>query len=122
MDGLGPRRGTGTFSAPAGWQQQVIQDLLLPVLRDKNVEAMRRLRAIRALGEQGFVFGADAVVDVLADTAEESDVRTAAYWVLESISGQSFGANIEAWRTWWDALSESAKCLAADPTACTLKP
>jgi hypothetical protein len=62
-----------------------------------------RVAAIRELGEQGYLLGADRLIGVLREDNE--DLCAEAVWALECISGRVLGSSPSVWEQWWEGLT-----------------
>ncbi len=90
-----------------------IEKYFLPIIRDPLAPLEKRLLLVRKLGEAGYVFGADTLIELIAQpqpltTANVSmspvpppdELRQACICSLELISGQPLGDNPDGWKAW----------------------
>jgi DNA-directed RNA polymerase subunit RPC12/RpoP len=90
--------------------EHVAEHLLAgPIARLASPETLpgERVSAIRELGEQGYLLGADRLIAVLRDENEE--VCAEATWALECISGQVLGSSPAVWEKWWEGLNTAGR-------------
>src|SRR5262249_20765111 len=99
-------RGVGTHEPPPPALRTAIDHRLLSLLEDQHAPAENRIRAARALGEFGFAYGADRLIEALVRGDET--LRDDAVWSLEMISGFCHGEDVASWRAWWDELPAKA--------------
>lgn len=99
-------RGVGNHAPPPRARAQWLLCGPVATLCNQQATSAERLQAIRQLGQEGFVVGAEALIDVVrhgpANLAEE------AIWALETISGQSLGGDADQWDNWRSSLPASA--------------
>lgn len=89
----------GPIGATPPWAVEALDTELLPAIRDRGA-ILPRIFAIRQMGSGGFLHGADTLIGMLesADNELGNELTSA----LESISGESYGDDVSAWRRWWD--------------------
>jgi hypothetical protein len=78
---------------------------LIPCARDPQQPLAERIRAVRSMGQAGYLLGADALMELLRVDVPLA-LRTEARWALQSISGLALPADPDAWQAWW---AESAR-------------
>jgi hypothetical protein len=93
--------------APPPRHMQHLLERLLPLVRDPQAPLEQRLRAIRNMRSGGYLLGADALIEALSEN--DHSLRAHAVWALESISGRSFGDDVDRWRQWWDDLPSASR-------------
>ena len=90
--------GVGEHAAPPAEYAEVLASGPVATIKNEQSPLVERLRAIRRLGREGFVVGADALIDVLRRGPAE--LAAEATWALEAISGQPLGADVARWEAW----------------------
>lgn len=73
-------------------------DVLINAMKDPSSEV--RLTAASALGKRTGTRAIEPLIAALADT--DSEVRRYSGYALEKLTSQHFGADQEAWRSWWN--------------------
>lgn len=86
-----------------------------PLATVADAAAVRRDRivATRILGELGFAFGADHLIELLR--GDDPLLREEAVWALECISGEVRGASPVEWDAWWQSVPDAARNAALAP-------
>ncbi len=79
-----------------------LMNRLIPLIEDRQAKREDRILAIRNLGSQGYVLGADALVALLQ--GDDAIPREEVVWALEAISGQVYGEDQDRWADWWGHL------------------
>jgi HEAT repeat protein len=87
----------------------LIEDII-PLVTDPSAKREERIQAIRDMGNAGYTLGADALIDLLRD--RDREMRTAAAWALEAISGTVGGQEVAHWKSWWEGLPQDAEAIA----------
>lgn len=94
--------GLGDQLPPPPHVRTLLEERVLPIVRNSAAPATQRIQAVRELGRTGYAFGADALIELLK---YESGVSAdEVLWSLESISGRVLGSDPHAWQEWWDGL------------------
>jgi hypothetical protein len=83
--------------------EQRVRERLVSVAANAAAPRDERLLAIRWLGGGGYLCGAEALVAVLDNPAD--DLRPEAQRALENMAGEILGADAGAWRRWMLSLS-----------------
>jgi hypothetical protein len=78
--------------------EQRVRERPVNVVANAAAPRDERLRAIRWLGGGGYLCGAEALISVLENPAD--DLRPEAQRALENIAGELLGADPAAWRRW----------------------
>lgn len=78
--------------------EQRVREQLVRVAADTAATRDARLLAIRWLGGGGYLCGAEALIGILENPAD--DLRGEAQRALENMSGELLGADPAAWRRW----------------------
>jgi DNA-directed RNA polymerase subunit RPC12/RpoP len=81
---------------------------VIPTIGNSQSPILDRVEAVRAMGEAGFVAGADSLIELLRNGTEIP--REELVWALETISGLTLGDDPPAWADWWDRVPDAAKC------------
>ena len=95
-------QGIGSHEPPPPHIQEALTERVIPIIRDPQAKIMDRIQAIRDMGREGYVLGADALIVLLRDGDEI--LKEEIVWALEAISGVTWGDDPDRWRTWWDEL------------------
>jgi hypothetical protein len=107
-------QGVGVHESPPEPIRQALLGRMLPLIRQRDASPLDRLQAIRDIGKAGYVLGADALIDVLAD--DDQIAPEEPIWALEAISGLSLGDDAEHWSEEWLAgLPEDVTGLVSEP-------
>jgi hypothetical protein len=95
-------QGIGSFMLPSAPVEDWLFTRVIPLVEDSHAKAEHRILAIRYVGVEGYVLGADALIGLL----QGCDVipREEVVWALESISGMPYGDDRERWAAWWDSI------------------
>jgi len=105
-------RGIGTHDPPPQLIRDGLLNRVLPAIRDRQAKRGDRLVAIREWANEGFVLGADVLIDLLRDPGDiprEEVIRA-----LAMVSGRAWGDNPDRWQAWWEERqSTSEEALAA---------
>jgi hypothetical protein len=88
--------------APPSILERQLREQLLPLVQRTAAPDVERRRAIAALGNGGYAFGADALIGVLREN--KASLRSEAVWALEAISGKQLGDAPGPWQAWFDGL------------------
>ncbi len=95
-------QGIGTYEPPPDRIRDGLIQRVLPVIRDRQAKRGDRIASIRYWAGEGFVLGADALIDLLHDPGDipKEDV----VWALGMVSGLSWGDDADRWQAWWNDL------------------
>jgi hypothetical protein len=95
-------QGIGIHQPPPPRVQEALINRVIPVIRNRKGKRGDRILAIRELGIQGYLMGADVLIDLLrnGDDIPSEEV----VWALTMISGMAWGDNPDPWAAWWDRL------------------
>ncbi len=95
-------QGIGSFGPVQPFIQDGLLNRVIPLIDDRQAKPEDRIQAIRHMGIQGYILGADALIGLLqADDAIPSEEVV---WALEAISGMAYGADRNRWTAWWNSL------------------
>jgi hypothetical protein len=100
-------KGIGEHEPPPATIRRALLDHIIPLVADRHAMPEDRLRAIRDMGQAGYTLGADTLIDLLQ--VRNPELRSAAAWALEMISGTAGGEDIGHWEAWWDRLPQDAE-------------
>jgi hypothetical protein len=107
--------GVGTHRLPPDHVRRALLERLIPIVRDRSADPRQRTEAIREMSRAGYVLGADALIEVLADDQVPAEE---AIWALEAISGLNLDDDARRWSEEWLAgLPAEATGLATGPHA-----
>jgi hypothetical protein len=102
-------KGVGDHEPPPDAIREALIEDIIPLVSDPSAKREERIQAIRDMGNAGYTLGADALIDLLRD--RDCEVRTAAAWALEAISGTVGGQEVAHWKDWWDGLPQDAEAI-----------
>ena len=90
-------RGIGSHGPPPHDIRDALNERVIPIVEDAGANTLERIQAIREMGRTGYVFGADALIDILVkdDQIPSNEI----VWSLESISGLALGDDVRKWTT-----------------------
>ncbi|MGO9113107.1 MAG: hypothetical protein ACLP9L_28065, partial [Thermoguttaceae bacterium] len=71
-------------------------------IEDRQAPRDDRIVAIRNMGNEGYVVGADALIGLLQ--GDDAIPREEVVWALEAISGLAYGDDQDRWAAWWGQL------------------
>jgi hypothetical protein len=109
-------QGTGTFVPLPPLIQDGLLNRVIPFVEDRQAKREERILAIRNIGIEGYVLGADTLIGLLQ--GDDAIPREEVVWALEAISGMAYGADQERWGGWWRSLSTPV----ADSHTSTVRP
>jgi len=92
-------RGVGTHVPPPEHLRHALLGRVIPIVTDREADPIDRIQAIRDLGRTGYVLGADALIDVLANDSQIPPEEVV--WSLEAISGGALGRDSKRWSEEW---------------------
>ena len=95
-------RGIGTFAPLQQSVREKVLNLLVPLIIDRQAKQQDRILAIRKMGSEGYVVGADTLIGLLGD--DDMIPMVEVVWALESISGMTHGDDRSRWMAWWNSL------------------
>jgi hypothetical protein len=98
--------GVGDHEPPPAHVREALLRRVVPLVDDPEADPCERTRAVREMGEAGYVLGANALIRVLED--EGPPLRREAAAALELISGVTAGEDVRRWRQWWHGLPSAA--------------
>jgi hypothetical protein len=99
--------GEGAHGPPAPGVRDVLENELIPTIRNSEANVSERIHAVRIMGMEGYTVGADTLIELLRTGGAIPGEDLA--WALESISGLVLGNDPEAWAAWWESLPEQAQ-------------
>jgi hypothetical protein len=94
--------GIGTHEPPPPDIRNVLLDRVIPIVEDPGADQLERIQAIREMGRNGYVLGADALIEVLSK--DDQIPAEEVVWSLESISGLALGDDVDRWTDWFNQL------------------
>jgi hypothetical protein len=95
-------QGIGTFSPLPPLIQDRLLNRVIPLVEDRQGNRADRILAIRNLGSEGCILGADALIGLLRD--DDAIPKEEVIWALESISGMPYGDDNDRWAAWCSSL------------------
>ncbi len=95
-------QGIGSFSPPRPLIQDQLLNRVIPLIEDRQAKREDRILAIRTMGIEGHVLGADALIDLLR--RDDAIPREVVVWALEAISGMAYGDDADRWAAWRSSL------------------
>lgn len=93
-------QGIGPDLPPPPRVRDAILNRVLPVIRDPTAPRKTRIEALREWRREGYVLGADSLIDLLRDPG--AIPKDEIVWALRMVSGRLLGDDPEAWQAWWD--------------------
>ena len=96
------KQGTGGFAPLPPQVQHKLKHQVIPLVANRQAKRKDRILAIRNIGIEGYVFGADALIELLH--GDDAIPREEVIWALEAISGMAHGNDKERWSAWWSSL------------------
>jgi hypothetical protein len=91
-------QGIGTFAPLSPLIQDGLLNRVIPLVEDSQAKREDRILAIRNMGIEGYVLGADALIGLLQ--VDDAIPREEVVWALEAISGMAYGDDKDRWATW----------------------
>lgn len=95
-------QGIGTYEEPPPRVREALLNRVIPAVRDRQSRSENRILAIREMGVQGFLLGADALIDLLRDC--DDIPKEEVVWALCMLSGMAWGDDPDRWQGWWESL------------------
>jgi len=95
-------RGIGSFMPPPMHIRDDLLNRVIPLVEDRQAKREDRILAIRNMGTEGYVLGADALIGLLQGDA--AIPREEVVWALEAISGMAYADDPDRWAAWWSGL------------------
>jgi len=95
-------QGIGTFAPLSPHIQDGLLNRVIPLIEDRQAKREDRILAIRTIGMEGYVVGADALIGLLR--GDDAIPREEIVWALEAISGMTYGDDQDRWTAWWSSL------------------
>jgi len=99
--------GEGTHGPPPPRIRDVLTNVLIPTVQNRQAKEFVRIQAVRTMGMEGYALGAESLIGLLRIGSEIP--REELVWALESISGLAKGEDPEAWTAWWESVPEQAR-------------
>jgi hypothetical protein len=99
-------RGSGLHGPAPSDVSDTLLEKVIPIVQDQGADRLERIQAIREMGRNGYVLGADALIEVLSE--DDQIPSEEVVWSLESISGLALGDDVERWTDWFNRLPEAA--------------
>jgi hypothetical protein len=97
---IGQEIGTNEPAPP--WILHILNQRVLPAIRDRNASRRRRVQAIRGWASAGYVLGADTLIELLRE--RDRKLKAEAIAALNVVSGLPWGDEPDRWRAWLDRL------------------
>ena len=97
-------RAIGFHGPPPPHILDALLEGVIPIVLDHRADRLERIQAIREMGRNGYVLGADALIEVLSK--DDQIPAEEVVWSLESISGLALGSDAERWMDWFNQLPE----------------
>jgi hypothetical protein len=91
-------QGIGAYDPPSPRVHDALLNRVIPLVRDRKSRREDRILAIRELGGQGYLLGADALIELLRDGGEIP--REEVVWALSMISGLAGDDDPDRWQDW----------------------
>jgi hypothetical protein len=91
-------QGIGGFTSPPAQVQEGLLTRVIPLIENRQAKREDRILAIRHVGIEGHVLGADALISLLHSDATIPTEEVV--WALEAISGMTYGEDQDRWTDW----------------------
>jgi hypothetical protein len=91
-------QGIGTFAPLSPLIQDGLLNRVIPLVKDHQATRADRILAIRNIGSEGYILGADALIGLLQ--GDDAIPREEVVWALEAISGMAYGDDKDRWAAW----------------------
>jgi len=95
-------RGIGSFPPPPAHFLDELLNRVIPLIEDRQAKREDRILAIRNMGTEGYVLGADALIGLLQ--GDDAIPKEEVVWALEAISGMTYADDHDRWAAWWSGL------------------
>lgn len=97
------QQGIGTIASPPPLTRDKLLHQVIPLVANRQSTREDRILAIRQMGSDGYVIGADVLISLLHDV-DDAIPSEEVIWALEAISGMAHGDDKERWLAWWNSL------------------
>jgi hypothetical protein len=105
-------QGIGAFAPAPPRVEERLVNRVIPLVEDRQADRAHRILAIRNMGSNGYLPGADALIGLLGN--DDAIPKEEVIWALEAISGTPHGDDPDRWRAWWNTLAVERTDLTAD--------
>jgi hypothetical protein len=96
------QQGIGTFAPLPDLTQDKLLHHVIPLIEDRQAKREDRILAIRNLGIDGYILGANALIGLLQ--SDNAIPKEEVVWALEAISGMAYSDDKDRWADWWSSL------------------
>jgi hypothetical protein len=96
------KQGIGTFAPLPDLTQDKLLHHVIPLIEDRQAKREDRILAIRNLGIEGYILGANDLIVLLQ--SDDAIPKEEVVWALEAISGMAYGDDKDRWADWWSSL------------------